>query len=69
MNDTPILMCVRCDALYRLPIDYNDCNEIWRDLCPSCLISKYEEELEKMDTKKSDREREFNYVENDKEGR
>lgn len=46
-NDRPLMICANknCNAKYILPIPYLDCNEGWRDLCPNCLLDRYEKEV------------------------
>lgn len=50
--ENPLMICTRCNARYTLPLPYEKCNPQFRDLCPDCIITTYEYELNRMENDK-----------------
>jgi len=50
-SEHPLMICCnkKCNAKYTLPIPYEECSPMFRDYCPSCVISIYEEELNRQE--------------------
>lgn len=47
--DKPLMLCIRCDSRYTLPLEYEKCNEQLRDYCPNCVIDVSEEHFSRKD--------------------
>jgi hypothetical protein len=50
--DNPLMICIRCNGRYTLPLPYDECNPQFRDYCPDCIIDVYERELNRMENDK-----------------
>lgn len=38
----PLMICIKCDSRYTLPLLYEKCNTKTRDLCPNCIIDLFD---------------------------
>lgn len=48
-EEHPLMICCnkQCNSKYTLPMPYEECNKLFRDYCPSCVIDIYETESER----------------------
>ena len=51
--DHPLMICCNknCNARYTLPMKYEDAHPMFRDYCPSCVITIYDEEDRRRDVR------------------